>query len=84
MTAPRRGLDAIKTRSLKQRAVDAAEQVKHHRTICPRCKMDDSFPRNCCDIGWGLIKEAKRANNFLSVYLGTDQEGTRDEQGTLW
>ena len=84
MTSPRRGIDAIKTRSLKQRAADLAEKVRAHRVICSRCKVDDSFPAHACDDGWRLLKEHKRAQNFLSVYMGTSPEGTTNDQGTLW
>jgi hypothetical protein len=84
MTAARRGLDAIKTRSLRQRSADAAEAVRVHVTGCPRCRKDEFWPRHCCDDGYNLLREAKRAANFLTVYLGNSQEGNSNEQGTLW
>lgn len=84
MAATRRGLDRIKTAALRQRASDSALAVKHHVSLCPKCRVDDFFPRHCCDDGWGLYKAAKRADNDLSVYLGVHQEGTSNVQETLW
>jgi hypothetical protein len=80
----RRGYDRIKAQALSKAAADAKESVRTHRAACPKCKVDDQFPRHCCDDGWTLIKAGQYADTLLRSYLGTNQEGHDHMQGTLW
>jgi hypothetical protein len=84
MKGTRRGYDRITAQALSRSASDAKEAVRAHRKDCPTCKVDQYFPRRCCDDGWALIKAGQRADTLLKSYLGTEQEGHDHMQGTLW
>jgi hypothetical protein len=84
MSKARSATDQITTTQLKNNITTAKEVFYEHRMVCPHCRAGKDFPQRACDRGWNLTKAVRRAENDLSVYLGTTSGNTASGQEPLW
>lgn len=84
MTSRRRGIDAIKLRSLTSLVTQADEEISKHVKECYQCSHNKANPTRWCDNGWVLAKMKARAVNDLTVYKGSDIDDGTPTQGVLF